>query len=112
MDVEVTVKKLRKPAIVYIFRIAVCSSLIVDVASVGPQLYLTGAVLSYIAPLKHLTSITVVHLKTPLICTRDVHGNGNPMGMGQEFNKQWEWESIRCTPCFRKKHPLILLAIS
>jgi len=33
--VEVTVKKLRKPAIVYIFRIAVCSSLIVGVASVA-----------------------------------------------------------------------------
>jgi len=23
-----------------------------------------------------------------------VHGNGNPMGMGQKLNKQWEWESI------------------
>ena len=32
---EVTVKKLRKPAIVYIFCIAVCSSLIVGVASVA-----------------------------------------------------------------------------
>jgi len=31
-DVEVTVKKLCQPAIVYIFRIAVCSSLIVGVA--------------------------------------------------------------------------------
>ena len=33
--VKVTVKKLRKPAIVYIFRIAACSSLIVCVASVA-----------------------------------------------------------------------------
>jgi len=35
MDVEVTVNKLRKPATVYIFRIAVCSSLTVGVASVA-----------------------------------------------------------------------------
>jgi len=33
--VEVTVKKLHKPAIVYIFRIALCSSLIGGVASVA-----------------------------------------------------------------------------
>jgi len=33
--VEVTVKKLRKSAIIYIFHIAVCSSLIVGVASVA-----------------------------------------------------------------------------
>jgi len=33
--VEVTVKKLRKPAIVYILCVAVCSSLIVGVASVA-----------------------------------------------------------------------------
>jgi len=37
----------------------------------------------------------VVDKSIVCVATRDVHGNGNPMGMGQELNKQWEWEAIR-----------------